>query len=512
MSARRPTTLVVTEATLGAAEVERVLQPRDGLVLERRASETGAFEAAHGPFERYRREVRTEALPDGRYRVHQTVEYRVVVPFFGWLFAPALRRHVGRPVVGPAPWWSPPQRIDALAARALGTLCAIAVVTGYLGTILSQTITFVADDFDAGKGAQGVALAFVRADVIITVVVVAAADRKGRRSAALMAGAVGCGLTALGALAPSLPLLTASQVVARGFVTTTAVLLGIISAEEMPAGSRAYAVSLLAMAGALGAGVCVALLPLADVGSSGWRLVFAFALAGLPLLSRAGRLLPESRRFRAPHTTVPMAGHGRRFWLLAASGLLFNLFLAPASQFANEYLRTERGFSGGRIALFTILTNTPGAIGIVVGGRLAERGRRLVGAVGIVGGVAATVLMYQSQGWPLWSFSVVGAVIGAATVPALGVYGPELFPTSLRGRANGIVTVLARAGSVVGLLAAGFLSDAWGELGPVMALLSIGPALLAILVVTAYPETAHRELEELNPEDALPAGEAARDP
>lgn len=505
-------TLVVTEATVGADEVDRVLEPRDGLVLERRAEAGGAFEAVHGPFERYRRDVGTEELPDGRYRVRQTVDYRLFVPFFGWLFAPALRRHLGRLVSGPAPWWSPPERIDPVAARALGTLCAISVVTGYLGTILSQTITYVAEDFGAGKGAQGVALAFVRADVVITVVLVAAADRKGRRSAALLAATLGCGLTALGALATSLPLLTASQVVARGFVTTTAVLLGIISAEEMPAGSRAYAVSLLAMAGALGAGVCVALLPVADLGSSGWRVVFALALLGIPLLARAGRQLPESRRFRAPHATVAMAGHGGRFWLLAVSALLFNLFLAPASQFANEYLRTERGYSGGRIALFTILTNTPGAIGIVVGGRLAERGRRVVGAVGILGGVGATVLMYLSAGWPLWAFSIVGAVVGAATVPALGVYGPELFPTSLRGRANGIITLLARTGGVAGLLAVGFLSSAWGELGPAMALLSVGPAVLAVLVVVAYPETAHRELEELNPEDALPAGEAARDP
>jgi hypothetical protein len=35
-----------------------------------------------------------------------------------------------------------------------------------------------------------------------------------------------------------------------------------------------------------------------------------------------------------------------------------------------------------------------------------------------------------------------------------------------------------------------------------MALLAIGPLIVAALVLTLYPETAHRELEELNPEDA----------
>ncbi|MDQ3570771.1 MAG: hypothetical protein M3396_09175, partial [Actinomycetota bacterium] len=121
-------------------------------------------------------------------------------------------------------------------------------------------------------------------------------------------------------------------------------------------------------------------------------------------------------------------------------------------------------------------------------------------------GVGATVLMYLSSGWPLWAWSVTGSILGAATVPALGVYGPELFPTSLRGRANGLIAAPARLGSVAGLLVVGHLAASSDSLGPAMALLALGPAVLAVAVVVAYPETAHRELEELNPEDAPDAG------
>ncbi|MDP9020888.1 MAG: hypothetical protein M3N25_08830, partial [Actinomycetota bacterium] len=60
----------------------------------------------------------------------------------------------------------------------------------------------------------------------------------------------------------------------------------------------------------------------------------------------------------------------------------------------------------------------------------------------------------------------------------------------------------------IGLLVAGHLSDRLGGLGPALAVLSLGPAVLAVLVLAAYPETAHRELEELNPEDASPAAPA----
>ena len=52
-----------------------------------------------------------------------------------------------------------------------------------------------------------------------------------------------------------------------------------------------------------------------------------------------------------------------RFVLLASAGFLWSLFLAPAAQFLNEFLRTERGFSGALIAVFVLATNTPAGIG-----------------------------------------------------------------------------------------------------------------------------------------------------
>ncbi len=506
---------VVTQDLLDADALGLALLPRDTLVLERSVHRSPggapAFEAEDGPFRPYRRTVEIEATEDGMHRVRQVVEYGADVAFFGRILEVLARRHLGelRPRPRP-PWWSPPQRLDAQAAQALAALSVLSVVLGYLGTLLTQTMTFAAAEFGAPKSAQGVALAMVRADVVVAVGLVAWSDRRGRRRALVLASALGCAVTATGALAPSLFVLAASQVAARGLVTAAVVTVGIVAAEEMPAGSRAFAVSLLAMWAGLGAGLAaVFLLPVADVSEQAWRLLFALALCGIPLVTAVSRRLPESRRFRAAHPEAPMAGHGRRFLLLAASGFLLNLFVAPAAQFSNEYLRTERGFSAGRIALFTLVTATPGSIGIIVGGRLAERGRRVVAAIGVVGGVGATVLMFLVNGWPLWAWSLTASILGAATVPALGVYGPELFPTSLRGRANGLITVPARLGSVAGLLAVGFLSTTWDTLGPTMALLALGPAVLAVVVVVAYPETAHLELERLNPEDATPDSPSA---
>src|SRR3546814_16274850 len=86
------------------------------------------------------------------------------------------------------------------------------------------------------------------------------------------------------------------------------------------------------MAGALGVGMGLWVLPLADTGEGGWRLLFGLALLGLPVVRVVARHLAESRRFEVTHVDVGMAGHGRRFWLLAASALLLGLFTAPAPQ------------------------------------------------------------------------------------------------------------------------------------------------------------------------------------
>jgi Major Facilitator Superfamily len=304
-----------------------------------------------------------------------------------------------------------------------------------------------------------------------------------------------------------------TQTFVRGAATAGGILVGIVAAEEMPAGSRAFAFSLLAAAGALGAGMCLMVLPLADVGEGGWRLVMVASLLLLPLVRLASGHLPETRRYDAAHAEVGMAGHGSRFWMLAASALLLALFTAPASQLMNEFLRDEEGFAAWQITIFTIVTNTPGGIGLVIGGRLADtRGRRPVGAFGVVAGTLLTVAMVVLGGWPMWGLSVAAAITGAMVVPAISVYGPELFPTSLRGRANGTVAILGVSGSAIGLLTAGWLSERWDGLGPALALLSIGPLIMAVLVLVAYPETARRELEEINPEDRMdPPGAISTD-
>jgi MFS family permease len=512
---------VVTTHLVGPDEVDRYLQPRTDLVVERPAGPQ-AFTLDAGPFHRFDREVALQ--PEGdQVAVTETIRYRLAVPVWGFLFELPLRRALRQPRppvdTGPRrnPWWAPPDHLDARATVGLSLLCLFSVLAGYLGTLLTQTNTYFKQDFGVTDGAVGVMLAATRVGALLALAIVSLADRRGRRWVLLMTAIAGCSLTATGALCPSLAWLGISQTLARSFSISLTLVISIIAVEEMPAGSRAFAVSVLTATAALGAGMAVMLLKVADLGLNAWRVLYVVPLPAIPIVLLVGRHIPETERFaRQQRTTArvhwrdQLAAMDRgRLALLSGAGFLLALFVVPASSFLNEFLRTDRGFSATGIIVFQILTSTPGGIGIVVGGRMADkRGRRLVGSLGVGLGTAFTVLMFLSAGPAMWSWSLLGTVAGAMAVPALAVYGPELFPTHARGLANGLINLLTVIGSAVGLALAGWLSDRTSGLGPAMALLAIGPALVVGLVLLLFPETASVELEDLNPSDATLAAAA----
>ncbi len=271
-----------------------------------------------------------------------------------------------------------------------------------------------------------------------------------------------------------------------------------LSVEELPAGSRAAAQGLGALSYGLGAGAVVLALPLADLGSAGWRLVFGVTVLCVPLIWIGARHLPESRRFLTRDTTARARRVSPgRFVFLGVLFFLLNAFVAPSSQLQNDYLRGDRGFDGSRITLFIVVTSLPGLFGILVGGRLADRrGRRLAIIPGLVAMAVFGAGFFVLAGAPMWVSATLAAGLGTLAIPALGVLAPELFPTARRGTARGGLSALATAGSAAGLLLAGALVDRMGY-GNAFMWLAIGP-LIAAALAFGVPETSGRELEELN--------------
>jgi len=508
---------VVNYHLVDQEELRSLMTPRSNWLVAERSDGAG-FTFTDGPFTEWRRSVEVTKQLGGaneRAAATETIEFTLALPFWRVLAAPLIKWQLRRPHRTDAPFWAPPQRFDARGAHTFALLIFAALAAAYLGTLLSQTITFVAKEFDKGTSTQGWVTSMTRGGALLALLVVREADRVGRRRMLLFAGTCSAIFAVAAAVSPNIWFFGATQTVSRGFATGFGILIGVIAAEESPAGSRAWITSVLTLFAGLGSGAVLWLLPIAGTGDRAWRWLFVAAALVLPMIWGLSRQLRESRRFDAlKKSSGPVAAitpiMKRRFVMLAAVGFALSMFAAPSSNFQNEYLRETRGFSATRISLYSAIVSTPVGIGVAIAGPQADRrGRRIVGIIGIIGGITFTVIRYGFGGPILWIAGTLATVIGAATIPALGVYGPELFPTSRRGLANGLLTCVGVVGSVIGLIYVGQVTEKLGwTFGQAFALLAIIP-LLAVFVVARYPETAQRALEELNPQDESPQDEAA---
>lgn len=468
-------------------------------LLDERVDGDGSFVQETGPFQHYRREL----TPAANGRVRETITYRLAIPWFGWLFALPIRRALRhRRLPGArSPWWAPPDRLNAHQVRTLALLAVASSSAAFANTLFTQTANFAADSFGISNTGQSVGGAIVRLGVVIALPFAVMADRVGRRRTIVLLAWLTPLFCALGALAPDFGLLVASQTVARPLGIALALLAAVAAAEDMPRNSRAYAVSVLAMSAGLGAGIAVGALKLADLGDEGWRFVYLLSLIWLPIAVSLARHLTETRRFEMVHPIAPRMNR-RRLALIAGVALSANLFVAPASFFQNRYLDDIRGYSGGGIALFTLATGTPASIGLIIGGQLADSiGRRRLIAVCTPISTVCIVGAFFVGGAPMWALSLGGGFTAAMAYPAFAVYRAELFPTGNRGTANGLVTATALLSGSVGILVVGYFRDRGASFGTLMAAMAIGQLIAAYIAVRHYPETAHLELEQLNPGD-----------
>ena len=494
--------------SFSASELAGYDQELSGIVKESRNGSSRTFTSDRSIFDHYERTL--NPVSDTQWR--EDIRFTLYIPAISWLLAIGVKHQFGTfHKRNRYPFWHPPTQLDAETLRTVWALIGMSFLNSYYATLLGQLLTFIASEFRNTTAAQGIVLGVSRLDILPAMVLLILADRIGRKKIILFSTAAGAIFSALGSIVPNIYFLAADQIAAKACATASILLISIISSEKVPSNARAWSLAALVIGSASGAGVAAAMLPLAGLSSGSWRILFAVSILALFAIKPFSRHIKESQRFEVlthEPRQEPRIARSRKnrnaLILLSVSTFLLNVFYIPASQFRNEFLSHDRGFSAGAIGIFTIVTAAPGGIGLALSGRLSEtRGRRFVTAAALVLGTGGLMLGFLSHGIWIWVWALLGSIIAPGVIPALGVYLTELFPTRYRGTANGIIGIWARLGSIAGVLAVGFLgSTLYNQVGTPLALMGLGPLLLAILVVVRFPETKGLQLETINPEDS----------
>ena len=397
--------------------------------------------------------------------------------------------------------------------RVLWLLALASIPFAFVNTLFTQTVSFVTDDFGRTDSAIGFGAAIVRWGVIIVPPIALFADRIGRRTVLVAAAWAAPLVAASGALAPSYEWLVVSQSLARPLALIINVMILVILTEEVSRETRAQSIGLVAIASSVGAGVAVVALPLADTSDAGWRWLYLLSLIWLPVAFVLQRQLHETQRFTivqrlTEDVAIAPVSRSRLITQIAAA-FLISVFIASASVYFVNYLRDERNYDALMVSIFTIVTAMPAGLGLIIGGRLADQhGRRLVGAFSLAMGTLLVVVAFATAGPTMWISQLIGGFFLGISYPALGVYRGEMFPTAHRSAGAAMVTACGLIGGSLGLIAAGQLLERGWSYGEVMAALALAPIMVMVIVLTKFPETAHRELEDITPDTNESPGRA----
>jgi len=374
----------------------------------------------------------------------------------------------------------------------------IGFIAAYGASQMAHTLPFVRLSFDLTEGQMSLMFAGIRAASLLGVIFAMTADRSGRRKPLLAAFALMAFGSMMTAFIPTVPVFIISQALVRISIVAIASISIVLIAEELQPGVRAFGLGLYGLAGSLGVGLGLVLLPIAEKSDDAWRILFAIATLGMLLFPLLARFLPESGAF-APASTIPFVkalgmGLSKHFWPLAGVAFFVAAFSSPAFDFVLERLINDLQWESGAARFLLIVFSGIGAAGLLIGGKMADRiGRKptIITAliIGLVGGAGFYLL---DSGWFL-AASIFLATLGATMLtPSFGAQRAELFPTRVRATASAWITNVAIIGSIAGFATGGILID---RIGLPATVSSLGAGILiSIYLVTRLPETQGMDL------------------
>lgn len=325
------------------------------------------------------------------------------------------------------------------------------------------------------------------------------ADRMGRRRLVALAVA-GFSLANLAsAAAPGLGWLAGARLVAVCFETAAASAATALVVEEVDAERRGLAVAALAVAAGAGIGLTTVLYPPL---APNWRLLYLLGAAGLAAALLLARLLPESRAWtasaaaaglQAPPRLLPVRLLARPPWrarlaVAAAAAALSAMLYRPAGLLYALFGSQQLGLDATAISAVVVVSGLAGVPAFLVGGGLSDRFGRRAPAVGLAVLTAAfAAVSFSGQVILYWLGNVLWSVLASTSVPVLGAWYGELFPTRARSTAESAAAVAGAFGGLAGFQLVGLLQSDLG-FGGSLAAMAAGAATGAVLLLL-LPET-----------------------
>ncbi len=375
--------------------------------------------------------------------------------------------------------------------------------------LLGLALPQIQAELGIAEGSTGNFLAAVRLGAIAALGFALAADHTGRRRLLALTIAGFALTTTLSAFAPDARTFGALQFLARACIAAEEVIAIVFVAEALPAAVRGRAFGWLAIFGAAGHGLAAIAYGFVEHLPFGWRALYLLGALPLPLLWWMRRNLAESPRFTrerasqgAPSVRAKLAAlfrtrRGASLALLVAMAG-FGASSGAALAFVSKTLQEVHGYSPPDVTRLVIGGGTLALVAYPLAGALSDRlGRRpvLLGALALH--LAGALGFYTGEGQVAVAWVAMMMGFMAADV-LLGAIGTEMFPTLQRATASGLRMLALAGGGALGLALESAFHQAGAGHGPSILRVLPAAALAAGAVALFLPETAGKELEDID--------------
>jgi MFS family permease len=399
----------------------------------------------------------------------------------------------------------------------LGVVALALLFEEYDSAMLISALKHIAHDLGMAEADLGLHMGIIRLGALPAFACVPLADRFGRRPV-FIASTVALGLlTFATAFATNATQFIVLQALTRTFFVTGTAVAFVIVTEEFPAAHRGWGTGMLAALGAMGHGLSAILFSQIERLPFGWRALYVVGIVPVLCLPLFLERIRETARFTQHRLEAGTFGeslfasalspmqalfrtHPLRALGLALCGFLMAAATLPSFQFSGFFTQEKLGWKPSHYSAMVIIGGAIGIFGNIAAGRLGDAfGRKRVGFALLALFPMASFAFYRSSSWIValaWVPLVFCFMGGRVILKALSA---ELFPTSHRGAATGLFTVMEALGAVAGMFVV-YLSQTddvehLSRTVPIAGLAVVGAALLLL----GFPETTRRELEEIAP-------------